>query len=147
MKKLTIFVGSVLGGTEFVADQLAEQAQLAGYQVEQLLDFELFEATPQHGNLWFICTSTHGAGDVPDNLQPFSNWLSTEPDLSQIRFGLMGIGDSSYDTFCNAAKTIQSRLLACHAQQIEHTKLIDVQLDPLPEDPALEWFQDWLQQV
>lgn len=147
MKKLTIFVGSVLGGTEFVADRLAEQAEQAGYEVDVISDFSQFTPALYQNSLWVICTSTHGAGDIPDNIQPFADWLTQKPDLSAQPFGLLGIGDSSYDTFCNAAKTLQSHLLTCQASPKGEIKLIDVQTDPFPEDPALEWFKHWLPNI
>ena len=147
MKKLTIFVGSVLGGTEFVADRLAEHAEQAGYEVDVLSDLAQFTPQRSQNSLRLICTSTHGAGDLPDNIQPFADWLAQKPDLSAQPFGLLGIGDSSYDTFCNAAKTLQSYLLACNAQPKGECKLIDVQTDPFPEDPALDWFKHWLPRI
>jgi len=148
MNKLTIFVGSVLGGTEFVADRLAEKAELAGYEVDVLMEFASdFAPDPDDTSLWLICTSTHGAGDIPDNIQPFANWLTGQPDLSNTQFGLLGIGDSSYDTFCFAAKRFQELLQRCQAKQLGKLKLIDVQTDPLPEDPALEWLSHWLPKI
>ena len=147
MKKLTIFVGSVLGGTEFVADRLAEQAELAGFEVDVIIDFSDFVPQEDDKSLWFICSSTHGAGDIPDNITPFANWLATTPNLSHKEFGLIGIGDSSYDTFCQAAQKFESLMKSCHAVQLGESKLIDVQLDPLPEDPALAWFKQWLPQL
>lgn len=44
--------------------------------------------------IWLIISSTHGAGDIPDNLSPFYEALQEQkPDLSAVRFGAIGIGE------------------------------------------------------
>ena len=51
----------------------------------------LCEDLPTDG-VWLVITS-HGAGDLPDNLQPLYDELQEQqPDLSNVRFGAVGIG-------------------------------------------------------
>ena len=52
---------------------------------------------------WIVCTSTHGAGELPDNIQPFAKQLEGA-DLSAVNAYVIGLGDTSYDTFCFARK-------------------------------------------
>ena len=48
---------------------------------------------PQQDEYWLIITSTHGAGDLPKNIQPFADALrEQQPDLSSVRYGAIGIG-------------------------------------------------------
>ena len=56
----------------------------------------------QRGGTFLICTSTYGNGDVPDNAQALFNSLETEkPDLSNVTYGVIALGDTTYkDTFC-----------------------------------------------
>ncbi len=59
----------------------------------------------QAQGIWLIISSTHGAGDIPDNLVPFYDALQEKlADLSAVRFGAIGIGSREYDTF--AARSI-----------------------------------------
>ena len=51
-------------------------------------------------NIWLIVTSTHGAGELPDNLKPlFEQIAASDKDLSSLRFAVVGLGNSDYDTF------------------------------------------------
>ena len=83
-----------------------------GHQVE--LHFQPdFAQISSENQTWLICTSTHGAGDYPDNIQAFVTDLeNSDQDLSSVKFLTIGIGDSSYDTFCYAAKNINKLLLS-----------------------------------
>jgi len=68
MADITLISGSTLGGAEYVAEHLAEQLEDAGFST-QTLHGPLLEDLPTAG-VWLLITSTHGAGDLPDNLQP-----------------------------------------------------------------------------
>ncbi|WP_186731589.1 flavodoxin domain-containing protein, partial [Vibrio cyclitrophicus] len=42
---------------------------------------------------WLLVTSTHGAGEFPDNIKPFIDGLTQHsPDLSQVRFAVVALG-------------------------------------------------------
>ncbi|MGS0730606.1 flavodoxin domain-containing protein, partial [Shewanella sp. 0m-11] len=69
------------------------------------------------------------------------------PDLSAIKFALCAIGDSSYDTFCQGPEKLVDQLNLCGAQVYVDKIQIDVQYDPIPEDPALSWVSGWQDQL
>lgn len=99
MADITLISGSTLGSAEYVAEHLAEKLEEQGYSTEILHGPELDEV-PLKG-IWLVVTSTHGAGELPDNLQPLFEQIETQqPDLTQVRFGAIGLGSSEYDTFC-----------------------------------------------
>jgi MioC protein len=137
MSSVSIFVGSVLGATEYVAEALAAMLKEANIDVDLQFQPDLHQATSDR---WIICTSTHGAGDLPDNIQPFAQQLANA-DLSNKRVLLIGLGDSSYDTFCGAAMTIESVLLNSKATLLAPALHIDVLHHPIPEDAAITWFK------
>ena len=86
--------------------------------------------------------------DLPDNIQPFFNEITEQkPDLSQVNFALCAIGDSSYDTFCQGPEKLISAIQDCDAKAFVDKIQIDVQLDPVPEDPALAWLAQWQQEI
>ncbi|MEZ9514313.1 FMN-binding protein MioC [Vibrio splendidus] len=136
-----IITGSTLGGAEYVGDHLNDLLEAQGHEIE-LHNQPEYNNIPQQGT-WLVVTSTHGAGDFPDNIQPLINALTQEsPDLSAIRFAVIALGDSSYDTFCSAGKLVHSQLKKLGAQPISDCFTIDVLETPVPEDAAEEWFND-----
>ncbi|KLO03412.1 FMN-binding protein MioC, partial [Morganella morganii] len=86
----------------------------------------------------------HGAGDLPENIQPFADALrEQQPDLSSVRYGAIGIGSSEYDTFCGAIRTLDALLTSLGAKKIGQSLEIDIQKHEIPEDPAEIWIEEW----
>ncbi|GAB5381667.1 MAG: FMN-binding protein MioC [Aliiglaciecola sp.] len=141
MANFSIIVGSVLGASEYVADALQETLQNQSHSVTIHLEPEL--QSIDKSTIWIVCTSTHGAGDLPDNIQPFADQLK-ETELSSTAFLVVGLGDSSYDTYCNGAMTMQSLLEKAGATLLNKPIHIDVLTHPIPEDAAVEWLESWL---
>ncbi|SUQ60538.1 FMN-binding protein MioC [Raoultella terrigena] len=142
MADITLISGSTLGSAEYVAEHLAEKLEEAGYSSE-IQHGPLIEDLPTDG-IWLVISSTHGAGDIPDNLLPFYEALQEQKaDLSGVRFGSVGIGSREYDTFCGAIDKIDDALKACGAKQIGETLKINVLDHEIPEDPAEIWLGSW----
>ncbi|WP_144211733.1 FMN-binding protein MioC [Shewanella donghaensis] len=142
MAKIDILVGTTQGGTEYVADDMAAQLNEIGHESVVHLSPNLDDL--DHKSLWIIVCSTHGAGDLPDNLAPFyQQLLAKSEDLNDLKYALCAIGDSSYDTFCLGPEKLISRLDQLNAKAIVNKIQIDVQKDPVPEDPALAWLSQW----
>ncbi|MDE8558203.1 FMN-binding protein MioC [Pantoea agglomerans] len=142
MADITLISGSTLGSAEYVAEHLEEKLQEAGFSTQMLHGPELDEV-PQEG-IWLVVCSTHGAGDIPDNLLPlFEAIRDSEPDLSQVRFGAIGLGNHEYDLFCGAIRQIEAQLIAQGARQIGDRLEIDVLEHEIPEDPAEAWLESW----
>ena len=94
--------------------------------------------------IWLLITSTHGAGDIPDNLQPlYDELLEQQPNLTAVRFGAVGIGSREYDTFCGAVEKVEAAIKSCGAKQIGETLKINILDHDIPEDPAEEWLGEW----
>ena len=103
----------------------------------------MLDEVPAEG-IWLVISSTHGAGDIPDNLLPLYEALCEQkPDLSQVRFGAIGIGSREYDTFCGAIDKLEAELKACGAKQVGETLRINVLEHEIPEDPAEIWLGSW----
>lgn len=85
MADITLISGSTLGSAEYVAEHLAEKLDDAGFSSE-ILHGPMLEEVPTDG-IWLIISSTHGAGDIPDNLQPLYDALREQkPNLSQVHW-------------------------------------------------------------
>ncbi len=149
MSAFQIIVGSMLGGTEYVAEACEEQLNTLDHQVNLHLkpDFtsilnDTFAQNTTKKSVWLICTSTHGAGDFPDNIQAFVSDLNNcEQDLSSINFMIIAIGDSSYDTFCKAGVSLNNLLKSKGCNELIEIKMIDMSEDIDPEALANEWLE------
>ncbi len=80
MADITLISGSTLGSAEYVAEHLAEKLEEAGYSTE-IQHGPLVDDLQAQG-IWLIISSTHGAGDIPDNLVPFYDALQEKPGRS-----------------------------------------------------------------
>lgn len=143
MADITLITGSTLGAAEYVAESLAEELQEAGLSTEVLHGPNVDQL-----NLcgtWLIVCSTYGAGDLPDNLQPLLEQIEQQQiDLSQVKFGAVGLGNSEYDTFCAAIKQIDHVFQTRGAKRVGDRLEIDVTQHAIPEDPAQEWIKKWI---
>ncbi|MCS5989870.1 FMN-binding protein MioC [Klebsiella variicola subsp. variicola] len=138
MADITLISGSTLGSAEYVAEHLAEKLEEAGYSTE-IQHGPLVDDLQAEG-IWLVISSTHGAGDIPDNLVPFYDaLLEQKADLSAVCFGAIGIGSREYDTFCGAIDKLEAALKASGAKQIGETLKINVLEHEIPEDPAEIW--------
>ncbi|MBC3766645.1 FMN-binding protein MioC [Neptunicella marina] len=143
MMQVEIIVGSMLGASEYVADAIEEQ--LAESEVKSKIHLQPDLNDISSENLWIICTSTHGAGDLPDNIQQFYEQLQNA-NLEGIKYLLIGLGDTSYDTFCQGAKTVDDILQKQGAMQLAEPLFIDVLAHPIPETVACQWLAQQISQ-
>ena len=147
MSKISIIIGTMLGASEYIADHL-ESILNKDHQVTTVLDPNLDQFDLSDPQLWIICTSTHGAGDFPENIEPFVEQLQQQlPNLSNIRFAVCGLGDTSYDTFCNAGITIDQLLESLAAVRVHTLNKIDILDDGLPEDNSEAWLNLWRENI
>ena len=135
---IEILVGSQMGAAEYVAEQVAETLVQAGYETKLHLQPDSDQLSPT--KVWLVITSTYGAGDLPDNIQPFADQLAQDRcDLTTLSFAVITLGDSSYDTFCYAGKTLRQLLQQHGAKPLIENLEIDVLAADLPEEQALAW--------
>ncbi|GLS90373.1 FMN-binding protein MioC [Psychromonas marina] len=140
MSQIEILVGSTLGGTEYVAEAAQALLEEAFFDTDMHLEPDLNEMSLQEEQIWLVFLSTHGAGDYPENFKDFMEQLqSVNAPLDGVRYALVGIGDSSYDTFCEAAKNFDYILEEMGAQRIGERLEIDVVDHAMPEDRMADW--------
>lgn len=143
MAQVTLISGSTLGSAEYVAEHLAQKLEDEGFSTQTLHGPLLSDLCC--AGMWLIVTSTHGAGELPDNLMPLYNELNkNHPDLSGLCYGAIGIGSREYDTFCGAIDKLDALLKACGAKPIGSLLRIDILDHEIPEDPAEIWLTEWI---
>lgn len=139
-----IITGSTLGGAEYVGDHLSDLLIEKGFETTIHNQPDLAQIGAQ--GTWLLITSTHGAGEYPDNIQPFIQALqATPPKMSDVKFATIAIGDSSYDTFCAAGKHAHELLVDIGGTPISDCFTIDVLEHDVPEDAAEAWLNDHIE--
>ncbi|PFG45704.1 MioC protein [Vibrio sp. ES.051] len=139
-----IITGSTLGGAEYVGDHLSDLLNENGFETT-IHNQPSLQSIKNQGT-WLVITSTHGAGEYPDNIQPFIAALQdTPPKMSDVKFAVIAIGDSSYDTFCAAGRHAYDLLEDIGAAPIADCFLIDVLNHMVPEDAAEAWLNEHIE--
>ncbi|MBL8504901.1 MAG: sulfite reductase subunit alpha [Methylobacillus glycogenes] len=134
-----ILYGSQTGNAEGLARTAAASAKQHGLEpVVQSLDEVEMEALGKMRRV-LVVTSTYGEGEMPDNAELFWEALSspTAARIEETTFGVLAIGDTGYDGFCEAGKLIDMRLEQLGA----HRLLARVDCDVDFDEPANAWIE------
>ena len=136
---LTILYGSETGNAESVAQQAGEQALARGLpaRVVDMADYKSRELRDE--KLLLVVTATHGEGDPPDPALDFHEFLHGRkaPKLTEARFAVLALGDSSYEHFCQTGRDLDARFEALGAQRLVERVDCDVDFD----EAAGQWIQ------
>ncbi|MDW0616402.1 FMN-binding protein MioC [Mannheimia haemolytica] len=146
MTSICIITGSTLGGAEYVADHINEVLSEQGFEVELFNQATLADIEGKTNLI--IVTSTHGAGELPENIQQlFDDLANSTADFSSMKFGVIGLGSSDYDTFCNAVNIVEEALKAKGASQVCESLRIDVMNNFDHDGSAEEWLPSFVEQL
>ncbi|WP_105167773.1 flavodoxin [Pseudoalteromonas sp. T1lg23B] len=143
MASVSIFVGSVYGNADNLAIEVKNKLQSLGHEAT-VYEGGTLEQLQNASNILFI-SSTTGAGDLPDNLQPlFTQMQSQFPMLTNKKVGVIGLGDISYgETFCGAGRQIDALVQELNATVPVERLDIDACEHFEPWEPAAPWLMRW----
>jgi MioC protein len=151
MNTLKIFVATMTGTAEYVAQAIQMDCSDLIFHIEVIMmDGLQSDAFEERDCLYLICSSTYGAGDVPDNGQQLYASLDDEPrDLSHVKYGVIALGDfGSYpNTFAGGGKRFDERLQGLGAKRIGEVFTHDASGGTMPETEGAAWARAWLNQV
>ena len=117
--QLDILYATVSGNAEVVAKRLEEMAKEDGYVTTlNELNFHTVKTFKELKNIAII-TSTYGEGDVPEmGLDFWEEFKASNNKLTNMRYGLVALGDRSHEIFCGAGKKISKKLDELEAKKV-----------------------------
>ncbi|MBB1272844.1 assimilatory sulfite reductase (NADPH) flavoprotein subunit [Psychromonas sp. SR45-3] len=144
-QSLTILIGSQTGNAKGVAQELAEQATAKGIpnKLVSMADYKV-KAIKDESHV-IVVASTNGEGEAPDDAIDLHAFLASKkaPKLEGLKFAVLGLGDSSYEFFCQTGKDFEQRLQALGGEII--TERLDADVDY--QEVTQAWFDKALTAV
>lgn len=140
---LTVLYGSQTGNAEALAEALGHRANARGItaKVVDMADYK----PRQLKNEAFVAvlTSTHGEGEPPDNALDLHEFLHGRkaPSLKQLKYAVLGLGDTSYEHFSQTGKEFDAALAKLGGSRLVERVDCDVDYD----DAAEAWFASLLE--
>jgi flavodoxin len=147
MSKIGIFVGSVYGNAQHVAEEVNTLLSAHDLVSEVFTDPSL-DDFKRVSSMIFI-SSTTGQGDIPPNLEFFIQDLRDQfPSMEQKPFAVAGLGDSSYgETYCGAGRKIFDLLTELQGKPITGLLEIDACETLEPEAEVVAWAEKLLPEL
>jgi sulfite reductase (NADPH) flavoprotein alpha-component len=144
-KTLTILYGSQTGNARNVAKEYQQKVEAAGIKAKLLNMADFKHKQLKNETHLVIIVSTHGEGDAPDDAVELHEFLASKkvPKLNDLNYAVVGLGDSSYEFFCQTAKDFDRRLAAAGAKPIIERLDCDVDYDSEVE----LWSQEFVEKV
>jgi flavodoxin len=144
MAQVGIFVGTVYGNSLLVAEEAETILSEQGHEVKLFEEgtLEAWQFYRQHYAL--VITSTTGQGDLPDSIAPLFHAIRDQVGYQpELRYGLIALGDSSYDNFCDAGRAFDALLQEQGATRVGEVLEIDAMEQPEPEVVSCPWVEKW----
>ena len=111
VNRMTILYGSQTGTAQGIAKTIGMFSgmygidtsirSLEGYKAEDLL---------KEDHVLFVL-ATYGSGEMPSTATGFwKSLLTSKSDFSKLKYSIFGLGNSTFDEFNNASKTLDAKL-------------------------------------
>lgn len=129
--RLTVLYGSQTGNARRHAERVARRAEAEGLAVRLVRTDAYATRELKDERLLLVVISTQGEGDPPDDAIGFVEFLEGRraPALKELRYGVLGLGDSSYPQFCAIGRRIDARLAELGAQRLLPAGEADVDIE------------------
>jgi sulfite reductase (NADPH) flavoprotein alpha-component len=144
-KSLTILYGSQTGNAKSVAQEFKAKLDALNIPatIVSMADYKQKQLKTE--SYVVIIVSTHGIGEAPDDAVALHSFLAGKkaPKLNDLNFAVLGLGDTSYEFFCQTAKDFDKRLQDLGATRITDRVDCDVDYDA----DVAAWFDTITHQV
>lgn len=138
-REITVLFGSQTGNCQRIAGSLSRKLQDQGFQVTVAAMNSFKPNTLKKIENLLVLVSTHGEGEPPDNARAFHEFLYSKraPQLENLRFSVLALGDTSYEFFCQTGKDLDEQLEKLGGQRL--SPRVDCDLDY--DDSVSGWFE------
>jgi len=140
-KQLTILYGTHTGRSKAIAAKLAEKLTFHGVEVKAIAldEYKTRQLTAETHVVFIV--STHGEGEPPAMAEDFHAFITGKrsPELHQLNYSVVALGDKSYKLFCQTGIDIDNALIHAGAKAILPVLKLDVDF----EDDAEHWINQF----
>lgn len=127
--KTVVLYGSQTGNAQKIAESLFDSLDKNGIPVEltNVSDFNIKNLTKYQ--IILLVVSTHGEGEPPDDAIDFYDLIKSKraPKLDNVQHAVLGLGDSSYEFFCQTGKEFDEALIKLGSKAL--LERVDCDLD------------------
>jgi sulfite reductase (NADPH) flavoprotein alpha-component len=114
-----VVYASQTGSAAFLAERTAATLTTSGLHAHAVDIGALDAKTLATATRVLFIVSTYGEGDAPDSAARFArDILSGTPDLAQLHYGVLALGDSSYTHYCGFGRGLDAWLQARGARPL-----------------------------
>ncbi|OCQ42416.1 sulfite reductase [NADPH] flavoprotein, alpha-component, partial [Aeromonas veronii] len=142
---LTILYGSQTGNAKGVATAIKTQAEARGLPVNlaSMADYKPKQLKKESHLL--VVVSTYGEGEPPESAVDLFEQLKKGKigKLDGLKFAVLGLGDSSYEFFCQTGKDFDDFLAKAGAERVYELASLDVDY----QDAAKAWGEQALNAI
>ncbi len=137
---INIFYATVTGNSEDAAGNIGQELSSAGHKVnvENMADIDIYKIAESKNVI--VVTSTWGDGEPPMPAQEFyEDFMSSDMDLSGVKYCVFGLGESYYENFCKAAIDFDNKFSVLGGQRFLELEKADGEAD--------EYLKSWIPKV
>ncbi|PVZ85351.1 flavodoxin [Serratia sp. S1B] len=144
MAEVGIFIGTVYGNALLVAEEAEKILHQQGHDVKLFEEGTLEDWQYYRQHYALVITSTTGQGDLPDTIAPLYHAIRDQVGYQpELHYGLIALGDSSYDNFCGGGHQFDALLQEQGATRVGEVLEIDAMEQPEPEVVSCPWVMQW----
>ncbi|MFN3987879.1 MAG: sulfite reductase subunit alpha [Rhodocyclaceae bacterium] len=135
-KPVLVAYASQTGFARELAEDAAQALAAAGVSARVAALGDVDADTLRDCEQALFVAATSGEGDAPDNAARFADGpMHTAPPLTRLRYGLLALGDRSYNHFCGFGRRLDTWLAGCGA----HALFPRVELDRADASALATW--------